>query len=59
MLKNIFQKNQKNYACPNITDIGLLELKKIFQVNLNYNFDSIKTLLEGIVALYKETEEEK
>ena len=52
MLKNIFQKNQKNYACPN-------KLKKIFQVNLNYNFDSIKTLLEGIVALYKETEEEK
>ena len=46
------------FNVPGKPDIGLLDLNKIFQVNLNYNFDSLKTLLEGIVASYKKTEEE-
>ena len=47
------------FNVPGKPDIGLLDLNKIFQVNINYNFDSLKTLLEGIVASYKKTEEEK
>ena len=46
------------FNVPGKPDIGLFDLNKIFQVNLNYNFDSLKTLLEGIVASYKKTEEE-
>ena len=46
------------FNVPGKPDIGLFDLNKIFQVNLNYNFDSLKTLLEGIVASYKRTEEE-
>ena len=46
------------FNVPGKPDIGLLDLNKIFQVNLNYNFDSLKTLLEGLVASYKKTEEE-
>ena len=46
------------FNVPGKPDIGLMDLNKIFQVNLNYNFDSLKTLLEGIVASYKKTEEE-
>ena len=46
------------FNVPGKPDIGLLDLNKIFQVNLNYNFDSLKTLLEGIVASYKKTEEQ-
>lgn len=46
------------FNVPGKPDIGLLDLNKIFQVNVNYNFDSLKTLLEGIVASHKKTEEE-
>ena len=46
------------FNVPGKPDLGLFDLNKIFQVNLNYNFDSLKTLLEGIVASYKRTEEE-
>ena len=46
------------FNVPGKPDIGLFDLNNIFQVNLNYNFDSLKTLLEGIVASYKKTEEE-
>ena len=46
------------FNVPGKPDIGLLDLNKIFQVNINYNFDSLKTLLEGLVASYKKTEEE-
>ena len=46
------------FNVPGKPDIGLMDLNKIFQVNLNYNFDSLKTLLEGIVASHKKTEEE-
>ena len=46
------------FNVPGKPDIGLFDLNKIFQVNFNYNFDSLKTLLEGIVASYKKTEEE-
>lgn len=46
------------FNVPGKPDIGLLDLNKIFQVNVNYNFDSLKTLLEGLVASYKKTEEE-
>ncbi len=46
------------FNVPGKPDIGLLDLNKIFQVNINYNFDTLKTLLEGLVASYKKTEEE-
>ena len=46
------------FNVPGKPDIGILDLNKIFQVNVNYNFDSLKTLLEGLVASYKKTEEE-
>ena len=46
------------FNVPGKPDIGLLDLNKIFEVNVNYNFDSLKTLLEGLVASYKKTEEE-
>ena len=46
------------FNVPGKPDIGLMDLNKIFQVNLNYNFDSLKTLLEGIVASHIKTEEE-
>jgi hypothetical protein len=46
------------FNVPGKPDIGLFDLNKIFQVNLNYNFDSLKTLLEGLVASYKKSEEE-
>lgn len=46
------------FNVPGKPDIGLFDLNKIFQVNLNYNFDSLKTLLEGLVSSYKKNEEE-
>lgn len=46
------------FNVPGKPDIGLFDLNKIFQVNLNYNFDSLKTLLEGLVSSYKKSEEE-
>lgn len=46
------------FNIPGKPDIGLFDLNKIFQVNLNYNFDSLKTLLEGLVSSYKKNEEE-
>mgnify|MGYP006873038286 CR=1 FL=1 len=46
------------FNVPGKPDIGLFDLNKIFQVNLNYNFDSLKTLLEGLVSTYKKSEEE-
>lgn len=46
------------FNVPGKPDIGTLDLNKIFQVNFNYNFDSLKTLLEGLVASYQKTEEE-
>ena len=46
------------FNIPGKPDIGLLDLNKIFQVNLNYNFDSLKLLLEGLINSYKNTQEE-
>ena len=46
------------FNIPGKPDIGLLDLNKIFQVNFNYNFDSLKILLEGLITSYKKTEEE-
>ena len=46
------------FNIPGKPDIGLLDLNKIFQVNLNYNFDSLKILLEGLINSYKNTQEE-
>ena len=46
------------FNIPGKSDLGTLDLNKIFQVNLNYNFDSLKALLEGLVASYQKTEEE-
>ena len=46
------------FNIPGKPDIGLLDLNKIFQVNLNYNFDSLKILLEGLITSYKKTEEQ-
>ena len=46
------------FNVPGKPDIGLFDLNKIFQVNLNYNFDSLKTLLEGLVSSYKKNEEQ-
>ena len=46
------------FNIPGKPDIGLLDLNKIFQVNLNYNFDSLKILLEGLINSYKKTEEQ-
>ena len=46
------------FNVPGKPDIGLFDLNKIFQVNLNYNFDSLKTLLEGLVSSFKKNEEE-
>ena len=38
------------FNIPGKPDIGLLDLNKIFQVNFNYNFDSLKILLEGLIT---------
>ena len=46
------------FNIPGKPDIGLLDLNKIFQVNLNYNFDSLKILLEGLINSYKQSQEE-
>ena len=46
------------FSIPGKPDIGLLDLNKIFQVNFNYNFDSLKILLEGLITSYKQTQEE-
>jgi hypothetical protein len=46
------------FNIPGKPDIGLLDLNKIFQVNFNYNFDSLKILLDGLISSYKKTEEE-
>ena len=46
------------FNIPGKPDIGLFDLNKIFQVNFNYNFDSLKILLDGLITSYKKTEEE-
>ncbi len=61
--ENIIEKEKPHnimvpFNVPGKPDIGLFDLNKIFQVNLNYNFDSLKTLLEGLVSSYKKNEEE-
>ena len=58
------EKGQKPYNIvvpfnvPGKPDIGLLDLNQIFQVNFNYNFDSLKILLEGLINSYKKSQEE-
>jgi hypothetical protein len=37
---------------------GELDLNKIFQLNLSYNFDLLKTVLEGILKAQKATQQE-
>ena len=46
------------FNVPGKPDIGLLDLNEIFKLNINYNFDSLKSLLEGLVSSYKKSEEE-
>ena len=46
------------FNIPGKSNLGTLDLNKIFQVNINYNFDSLKALLEGLVSSYQKTEEE-
>ena len=46
------------FNIPGKPDIGLLDLNQIFQVNFNYNFDSLKILLEGLINSYKKSQEE-
>ena len=40
------------------TNEGLVDLNKIFQINLNYNFDLLKSFLEGITTTQKNTEKQ-
>ena len=44
------------FNIPGKTDIGIIDLNKIFKVN--FNFDSLKILLEGLITAYKKTKEE-
>ena len=44
------------FDIPGKPDIGILDLNKIFQ--FNFNFDSLKILLEGLITSYKKTQEE-
>ena len=37
---------------------GELDLNKIFQLNLSYNFDLLKTVLDGILKAQKSMEQE-
>ena len=46
------------FNIPGKPDIGLLDLNEIFKLNINYNFDALKSLLEGLVSSYKKSEEE-
>ena len=40
------------------SDIEIFDLNKIFEVNVNYNFDSLKLLLEGLISSLKKTQED-
>ena len=42
------------FNIPGKPDIGIFDLNKIFTIN----FDSLKSLLEGLIASYRKTEEE-
>ena len=44
------------FDIPGKPDIGIFDLNKIFQ--FNFNFDSLKILLEGLITSYKKTQEE-
>ena len=44
------------FNIPGKTDIGIIDLNKILKVN--FNFDSLKILLEGLITAYKKTQEE-
>ena len=44
------------FNVPGKPEIGVVDLNKIFQVN--FNFDSLKILLEGLITAYKKTQEE-
>ena len=37
---------------------GILDLNKIFQLNLSYNFDLLKTVLDGILKSKKAQQKE-
>ena len=56
------EPNSYNIAVPfeisGKTNEGLFDLNKIFQINLNYNFDLLKSFLEGIITTQKNTEKE-
>ena len=60
--ENITDKQKSPYNIvvpfniPGKPDIGIIDLNKIFQVN--FNFDSLKILLEGLITAYKKTQEE-
>ena len=44
------------FNIPGKPEIGVVDLNKIFQVN--FNFDSLKILLEGLITAFKKTQEE-
>ena len=39
-------------------DIGTLDLNQIFHFNLSYNFDLLKTVLDGILKTQKSQQQE-
>ena len=65
-MENNITENQDNeskpynivvpFNIPGKTDIGIIDLNKIFKLNIN--FDSLKILLEGLITAYKKTQEE-
>lgn len=37
---------------------GILDLNKVFQLNVSYNFDLLKTVLDGLLKSQKSMQEE-
>ena len=42
----------------NAGDEGILDLNKVFQLNVSYNFDLLKTVLDGLLKSQKSMQEE-